>query len=129
RTHDEHVRARAAADACRRRRQQGALALRRDRRRLLERSRRRRVRRVTLAVGHWEGGTLVSESSTSTTRRARVERLPLSRRGTIVSCMRRIGRKWLWLVPVVLFAMAYVDRQQAGASTDWRSASREPVGF
>jgi hypothetical protein len=33
------------------------------------------------------------------------------------------------LVPVTLFALAYVDRQQAGAATDWRSASREPVGF
>jgi hypothetical protein len=43
--------------------------------------------------------------------------------------MRRIGRKGLLLVPVVLFAIAYVDRQQAGAATDWRSASREPIGL
>jgi hypothetical protein len=43
--------------------------------------------------------------------------------------MRRIGRKWLVLVPVTLFVLAYVDRQQAGAATDWRSASRESTGL
>lgn len=43
--------------------------------------------------------------------------------------MKRISRKWLMLVPVALFALAYLDRQQAGAATDWRSASRAPVGL
>jgi hypothetical protein len=43
--------------------------------------------------------------------------------------MWRPGKKWLWAIPFVLFALAYVDRQNAGASSNWRSASREPVGL
>ena len=36
---------------------------------------------------------------------------------------------WLLMVPVALFALAYVDRAQNFSGGDWRSASREPVGL
>jgi hypothetical protein len=43
--------------------------------------------------------------------------------------MKRPSAKWLWLVPVALFGLSYLDRGQGGASGDWRRASREPVGL
>jgi hypothetical protein len=43
--------------------------------------------------------------------------------------MRRPGAKWLLIVPLLLFALAYFDRQKAGAVSDWRAASRAPVGL
>ncbi|HEY8520834.1 MAG TPA: DUF3750 domain-containing protein [Gammaproteobacteria bacterium] len=43
--------------------------------------------------------------------------------------MRRVRAKWLWLLPAVLFAIAWVDRAQTSAGPDWRRASREPVGL
>lgn len=37
--------------------------------------------------------------------------------------------RWLWLLPLVLFGLAYLDRLETGPNGDWRSASREPVGL
>ena len=37
--------------------------------------------------------------------------------------------KWLWLVPPLLFGLAYIDRLESGPARDWRSASREGVGL
>jgi Protein of unknown function (DUF3750) len=43
--------------------------------------------------------------------------------------MPRPGAKLLLLLPLLLFALAYLDRQEAGATGDWRAASRAPVGL
>jgi hypothetical protein len=43
--------------------------------------------------------------------------------------MRRPSAKWLWLIPPLLFGLAYLDRVQSGPVGDWRSASRAPVGL
>jgi hypothetical protein len=42
--------------------------------------------------------------------------------------MRRPSAKWLWLVPALVVAAAFLDRQSA-RSSDWRGASRAPVGL
>jgi hypothetical protein len=42
--------------------------------------------------------------------------------------MKRPSAKWLWLLPVLLFAGAFFDHPSA-RSSDWRSASRGPVGL
>jgi hypothetical protein len=43
--------------------------------------------------------------------------------------MKRPSAKWLWLVPPLLFGLAYLDRVESGPIGDWRSASRAPVGL
>jgi hypothetical protein len=43
--------------------------------------------------------------------------------------MRLPSAKWLWLVPPLLFGLAYLDRVESGPASDWRTASREPVGL
>jgi hypothetical protein len=43
--------------------------------------------------------------------------------------MRRPSARWLWLVPPLLFGLAYLDRVESGPVGDWRSASRAPVGL
>jgi hypothetical protein len=43
--------------------------------------------------------------------------------------MRLPSAKWLWLVPPLLFGLAYLDRVESGQVSDWRAASREPVGL
>jgi hypothetical protein len=43
--------------------------------------------------------------------------------------MRRPSAKWLWLVPPLLFGLAYLDRVESGPIGDWRTASRAPVGL
>jgi hypothetical protein len=43
--------------------------------------------------------------------------------------MKRPSVKWLWLVPPLLFGLAYLDRVESGPVGDWRSASRAPVGL
>ncbi len=43
--------------------------------------------------------------------------------------MRRPSVKWLWFVPVVLFAIAWTDHDNARATADWRRANRDPVGL
>jgi Protein of unknown function (DUF3750) len=43
--------------------------------------------------------------------------------------MRRPSAKWLLLLPPILLALAYSDREAHRAPGDWRSASREPVGL
>lgn len=43
--------------------------------------------------------------------------------------MRRRARKWLWLVPFALFAVAHADRVQNTSPGNWRTASRAPVGL
>jgi hypothetical protein len=43
--------------------------------------------------------------------------------------MRRPSAKWLLLLPPLLLGMAHIDRESDGATRDWRSASREPVGL
>ncbi|HSC17029.1 MAG TPA: DUF3750 domain-containing protein, partial [Gammaproteobacteria bacterium] len=43
--------------------------------------------------------------------------------------MKRPSAKWLWLVPPLLFGVAYLDRVESGPVGDWRSASRAPVGL
>jgi Protein of unknown function (DUF3750) len=43
--------------------------------------------------------------------------------------MRRVGAKWLLTLPVLLFGLAYWDRNADLAPGDWRRASREPVGL
>jgi hypothetical protein len=43
--------------------------------------------------------------------------------------MRRPGKKWLLLIPPLLFGLAYIDRLESGPVSDWRSASRAPVGL
>ena len=42
--------------------------------------------------------------------------------------MKRPSAKWLWLMPVFLFAGAFFDHPTA-RSSDWRSANRGPVGI
>jgi hypothetical protein len=46
-----------------------------------------------------------------------------------VGPMKRLSAKWLWLVPPLLFGLAYLDRVESGPSGDWRTASRAPVGL
>jgi hypothetical protein len=41
----------------------------------------------------------------------------------------RLRLRWLWVVPLGLFGLAYLDRLESGPNGDWRSASREPVGL
>jgi hypothetical protein len=43
--------------------------------------------------------------------------------------MRCPSAKWLLLLPVLLFSLAYIDRLESGIGTDWRSASRASVGL
>jgi hypothetical protein len=43
--------------------------------------------------------------------------------------MRRPGKKWLLLIPPLLFGLAYIDRLESGPIGDWRYASRAPVGL
>jgi len=43
--------------------------------------------------------------------------------------MRRPSAQWLWLVPPLLFGLAYLDRVESGSVGDWRTASRAPVGL
>jgi hypothetical protein len=43
--------------------------------------------------------------------------------------MRRPSAKWLWLVPPLLFGLAYLDRVESGPVGDWRTASRATVGL
>ena len=43
--------------------------------------------------------------------------------------MRRPSAKWLWLVPPLLFGLAYLDRVESGPVGDWRTASRTTVGL
>lgn len=43
--------------------------------------------------------------------------------------MKRPSVKWLWFVPVLLFALAWIDHDTARATADWRRANREPVGL
>lgn len=43
--------------------------------------------------------------------------------------MRRTRAQWLWLLPALLFAIAWVDRAQTSSGSDWRRASRAPVGL
>src|SRR5688500_8121491 len=43
--------------------------------------------------------------------------------------MRRPNAKWLWLVPPLLFGLAYLDRVESGPVGDWRTASRGTVGL
>ena len=43
--------------------------------------------------------------------------------------MKRPSAKWLWLVPPLLFGLAYLDRVESGPVGDWCSASRAPVGL
>lgn len=43
--------------------------------------------------------------------------------------MRRPGKKWLLLIPPLLFGLAYIDRLESGPVGDWRNASRAPVGL
>jgi hypothetical protein len=43
--------------------------------------------------------------------------------------MRRPSAKWLWLMPPLLFGLAYLDRVESGPIGDWRTASRAPVGL
>ena len=43
--------------------------------------------------------------------------------------MRRPSAQWLWLVPPLLFGLAYLDRVESGPVGDWRTASRAPVGL
>jgi hypothetical protein len=43
--------------------------------------------------------------------------------------MRIVSAKWLWLMPPMLFGLAYLDRVESGPLGDWRSASRAPVGL
>ena len=50
-------------------------------------------------------------------------------RGLWLARMKWPSAKWLLLIPLLLVALAYFDRQRAGATTDWRSASRAAVGL
>jgi hypothetical protein len=43
--------------------------------------------------------------------------------------MRPPSAKWLWLVPPLLFGLAYLDRVESGPVGDWRTASRASVGL
>ena len=43
--------------------------------------------------------------------------------------MRVPSARWLWLIPPFLFGLAYLDRVESAASSDWRSASRAPLGL
>jgi hypothetical protein len=43
--------------------------------------------------------------------------------------MNRPSAKWLWLIPPILFGVAYLDRVESGPVGEWRSASRAPVGL
>lgn len=43
--------------------------------------------------------------------------------------MPRPSKKWFWLIPPLLFGLAYIDRLESGPLGDWRSASRAPVGL
>ncbi len=43
--------------------------------------------------------------------------------------MRRPSAHWLWLVPPLLFGLAYLDRVDSGPARDWRSASRASIGL
>jgi hypothetical protein len=43
--------------------------------------------------------------------------------------MRRPSANWLWLIPPLLFGLAYIDRVESGGAGDWRTASREAVGL
>lgn len=43
--------------------------------------------------------------------------------------MRRPTAKWLFLLPPLLFGLAYLDRVESGPSGDWRTASRAPIGL
>jgi hypothetical protein len=43
--------------------------------------------------------------------------------------MTRPGKKWLWTLPVLLFALAWIDRLESGGTGDWRAASRASVGL
>jgi hypothetical protein len=47
----------------------------------------------------------------------------------MVPRMRRPSAKWLFLLPPLLFGLAYLDRVESGPVGDWRSASRSPVGL
>jgi hypothetical protein len=47
----------------------------------------------------------------------------------MLRCMPRFRPKWLLLLPLLLFALTYLDRQEARATGDWRAASRAPVGL
>jgi hypothetical protein len=43
--------------------------------------------------------------------------------------MRRPRAHWFLLIPLLLFALAYIDRIESGPSGDWRAASRGSVGL
>lgn len=43
--------------------------------------------------------------------------------------MKLPSAKWLWLVPPLLFGLAYLDRVESGPVGDWRNASRAVVGL
>jgi Protein of unknown function (DUF3750) len=43
--------------------------------------------------------------------------------------MRRPSAHWLWLIPPLLFGLAYLDRVDSGPAGDWRSASRASIGL
>ena len=43
--------------------------------------------------------------------------------------MRRPSAHWLWLIPPFLLAVAHLDRLESGPTSDWRMASREPIGL
>lgn len=59
--------------------------------------------------------------------------LPAASAAIIVGlCMRKPSAKWLWLLPPILFGLAYIDREShraPGDSGNWRLASRAPVGL
>lgn len=43
--------------------------------------------------------------------------------------MKRPSAKWLWLMPLALFAVAHADRMLNTSPGNWRTASRAPVGL
>jgi hypothetical protein len=43
--------------------------------------------------------------------------------------MRHPSAKWFFLLPPLLFGLAYLDRVESGPVSDWRNASRSPVGL
>jgi hypothetical protein len=55
--------------------------------------------------------------------------LPEAPGAVYVAWVKRPSARWLWLIPPVLFAAAYLDRLESGPVGDWRSASRARVGL
>jgi hypothetical protein len=47
----------------------------------------------------------------------------------MVARMRRPSAKWLLATPLLLFGLAYIDRTESDTGSDWRTASRGPVGL